>query len=428
VGAVAGLTPVAQPRLVRAALAAAALGVLVMTVVGPITADPVPVLLGAAALCVVGLTRRTSPTMAWLAAITASFAFATPLIAAARVADPGPLGFARWFAIAAPAGSAAILTLLVATWFATRPERPPGRTASATAWGLFLWLSIAIGATWIAVATGQRADPAFTWLDVVTAPTAWYVPFVTVATAIGVAADLRWASDRAAESLPPSTAQRTGPAWIWALAVATVDQLLPRRAAAAEAKAAAERRQIAGDLHAAVVPSLRRAIEAAEGGGDPTAVLRHLRAADLELERLMTDRWPIVLETFGLVSALEDLAERLERDGAPPISIDVDRSEGRPPSEVERAAWRVAQIALDNAVRHAAATGIEVTVSVDASSVRLVIADDGRGLRSDRSPHGHGRGIADAIRRAGDVGGRATVESTPGRGTSVSFIWPDDRR
>jgi signal transduction histidine kinase len=262
-------------------------------------------------------------------------------------------------------------------------------------------------------------------MDVATAPTAWYVPFVVIATGIGVVADVRWASERAVESIP-STPPRAGPARTWALALATLDELLPRRAAAAEAKAAAERRQIAGDLHAAVVPSLRRAIDAAEGGGDPTVVLRHLRAADLELERLMTDRWPIVLETFGLVSALEDVAERLETGGAPPISIDVDRSDGRPPTEVERAAWRVAQIALDNAVRHAGATAISVTVAVDRLSVQLEIADDGRGIDRDQPPRDRGRGIPDAIRRAADVGGRLRVEALP-RGTSVGFIWPDDR-
>jgi signal transduction histidine kinase len=426
VGAVAGLTPTTEPRLVRAALVAAALGVLVMSLAARITPDPMPVLLGAAALCVVGLTRRTAPTIAWLAAITASFSFGTPLISAARVADPAVLRFGPWLGVAGPAGAAAILTLLVATWFAMRPERPPGRLARLTAWTLLGWLSIAIGVTWIAVATGQRADPAFTWVDVATAPTAWYVPFVVVATAIGVLTDVRWALDRAVESMP-TTAPRAGPARTWALALATLDELLPRRAAAAAARAAAERRQIAGDLHAAVVPSLRRAIEAAEGGGDPTAVLRHLRAADLELERLMTDRWPIVLETFGLVAALEDLAERLEAGGAPPISIDVDRQDGRPPSEVERAAWRVAQIALDNAVRHAGAAAIAVAVAVDATSVRLGIADDGRGIGRDRARQDGGRGIPDATRRAADVGGRLTVEDAPHSGTSISFIWPDPR-
>ncbi len=418
-------TAASESRLLRAALAAASLGIVAVAWTGRIVGDPVPVLLGVAALCVVGLTRRTAPAIAWLATIAAAFGFAAPGIALSRAADPGVLTFGPWLAIAGPAGVGASLTLLVATWFATRPERPPGRIASIVAWAMFGWLSIAIVVTWVAVAAGQRDDPSLTWIDVASAPVAWYVPFVALATAIGVLAEIRWASQRAFERRPPGT-PRGGAAGAWALGLATLDELMPGRGAAVQATAAAERRQIAGDLHAAVVPSLRRAIAEAEAGADPVVVLRHLRAADLELERLMTDRWPIVLETFGLVPALEDLAERLETEGGPPIEIDVDRSEGRPPHEIERAAWRIAQIALDNAVRHSAATRIAVRVSIDQARVRLAIADDGRGFQSDGPGPDRGRGIPDAIRRGADVGGRVTVEPGPLVGTSVSFDWPDE--
>src|SRR6185369_7847802 len=92
----------------------------------------------------------------------------------------------------------------------------------------------------------------------------------------------------------PWTAERT-----WAFALATFRELVPGQSAAGEATAAAERTRLAGDLHAAVLPGLRRAIAEAETGGDPEALARHLRSVDLELERLMADRWPVVLEAFG---------------------------------------------------------------------------------------------------------------------------------
>jgi signal transduction histidine kinase len=68
-----------------------------------------------------------------------------------------------------------------------------------------------------------------------------------------------------------------------------------------------------------------------------------------------------------------------------------------------------------------------VTVAVDATSVRLGIADDGRGIGRDRARQDGGRGIPDATRRAADVGGRLTVEDAPHGGTSIWFIWPDPR-
>src|SRR6267154_423149 len=82
-----------------------------------------------------------------------------------------------------------------------------------------------------------------------------------------------------------------------------------------------------------------------------------LRTVDMELERLMADRWPVVLEAFGLVEALEDLAERTEADGTVEVGLEVQGAAGRPRPEIERAAWRVAQLAIDNAVRHAGTVG-----------------------------------------------------------------------
>src|SRR5205085_9476349 len=97
------------------------------------------------------------------------------------------------------------------------------------------------------------------------------------------------------------------------------------QSAAKEASLAAERTRHAGDLHAVVLPTLRRAIADAEAGGDPDVLARQLRTVDLELERVMADRWPVVLEAFGLVAALEDLAEQVEAGGGPAVEPDVGR-------------------------------------------------------------------------------------------------------
>jgi signal transduction histidine kinase len=216
--------------------------------------------------------------------------------------------------------------------------------------------------------------------------------------------------------------------------VATVRELVPGMAAADAATVAAERSRLAGDLHAVVLPSLRRAIAEAESGGDAETLARHLRTVDLELERLMADRWPVVLEAFGLVAALEDLAERIEADGGPPVEIDVgpgsragtDAAQ-RPPPAVERAAWRVAQLAVDNAVRHAAPSLIRVGIAVGPDRVELTMADDGTGFdpAAPGAVRPSARGLADATRRAASVGGGVVVEAASTGGTTVRFRWPD---
>jgi signal transduction histidine kinase len=377
-------------------------------------ADLVQLLVAAAAGCTAALTLRRAPSLAWLAAIGGSFAAASLPIRFASGVDPGIVGIDAWLGWAAPAALTALAALWIAAGYATRPGRridaaPP---VAAVVVG---WFAVSVIVTVIAVIAGQRADPAFTWVDIATLPIAWFRPLLAVLAALGVIADIRAAVGRARARVTPGA----GP---WELGAATIRELVPGQVAAEESRAAAERREIAGDLHASVVPNLRRAIEAAEAGAEPGAVLRHLRAADLELERLMADRWPVVLETFGLVSALEDLAERLEDDGAPPIVLEIGRVDGRPPAAVERAAWRVAQITLDNAIRHATARSISVTIATGPARLDLAVADDGRGMdAADRARIG-ARGLADAEAQAAAVGASFAVQSTAG-GTSARFEW-----
>ncbi|MBA2381118.1 MAG: hypothetical protein H0V73_03320 [Chloroflexi bacterium] len=415
---------------------------------------PIPILLALAAFCVAALARRAAPNLAWIATIAGSFAAGSIPIAQARVANPTLLGAVPWLGFAVPAGVGAIVTLAIGAAYACRPERRLGRPAVVVSIGLVVWLVIAVATTIWAVFAGERTDPAFTWIDVATAPIGGFVPSVVVLIALGAIADVRAGLKRVRErrgpaprgqaesgagsspglGSPAGPGSRAGPgsgtragsaAEAWELAVATVRELLPGQSAADERSVLAERTKLAGDLHAVVLPGLRQAIAEAEAGGDPDALARRLRTVDLELERLMADRWPVVLDAFGLVAALEDLAERIEADTALDVTIDVERAGERPPLAIERAAWRVAQVAVDNVVRHAAATTITLTVAVEAERLHLVVGDDGRGF--DPTVAGAirsgARGLADASRRAATVGADVRVEPGADAGTVVVFDW-----
>jgi signal transduction histidine kinase len=405
---------------------------------------PIPILLAIAAFCVAALTRQPAPSLAWIATIAGSFAASSIPIDQARAADPGQLGVGPWIGLAIPASLGAIITLGLAARYATRPERRLGSPAVAISVGLVAWLIVACLTTIGLIAAGlARADPAFTWVDLATAPIGGFVRFVVVVTALGVLADVRAGYERArdhagdgspngspaAGTTAAGTPAPRSAARLRALAIATARERVPGQSAADEATVAAERTRLAGDLHATVLPGLRRAIAEAESGGDPDTLARQLRTIDLELERLMADRWPVVLEAFGLVAALEDLAERVEADGSVAVSIDVERAGERPPPAVERAAWRVAQLAIDNAARHAAATSITVTVSLAPERVTLAIADDGQGFDAvtPGALRPGARGLADASRRAAAVGGTVHIATEPGAGTTVRFAWAAPR-
>ena len=387
----------------------------------------VPILVGSAAVCAALLLRRPAPSLAWLVLIGGSLIAASVPFDRSRVAEPASLGVEAWSWLAVQTAAAALVTLLIAAAWATRREPRPVPWAAPIAAGAWIWLLVACVTTIGLIVSGRaEPDPAFTWVDVATLPLAYFLHLVLGVTVLGVAADVRAGMHRAVERAaehPGSeawTAQR-----IRDVASATLRELMPGQAAAAEATVAAERTRLAGDLHAVVLPGLRRAIAEAESGGDPDALARQLRSIDLELERLMADRWPVVLEAFGLVAALEDLAERIEADSRLAVQIDVERAGERPPAAIERAAWRTAQIAIDNAVRHAAATLVSIAISVDPDRLSLVVADDGRGFDPAASGAARigARGLADAARRAGEIGATLRIDARPSGGTTVAFEW-----
>ena len=162
-----------------------------------------------------------------------------------------------------------------------------------------------------------------------------------------------------------------------------MDEVVPGREAGRAEAAEDERGRLAADLHAEVLPSLRRALVEAEAGGTVERLAADLRAAVDEVESLLVSRRSIVLEELGLLAAVEWLAERVEDRSAVRVEIEVgaaDADGGRPPREVERAAFRVAQLALDNVVRHAPGATATVAVAASAAGVRLRI--DGRRRRA----------------------------------------------
>jgi hypothetical protein len=191
-----------------------------------------------------------------------------------------------------------------------------------------------------------------------------------------------------------------------------------------------ERGRIAADLHAEVLPSLRRALTEAEAGGTVERLAADLRTAVDEVESLLAARRSIVLEELGLLAAVEWLAERVEDRSDVRVEIEVGPSHavgGRPAREVERAAFRVTQLALDNVVRHAPGATARILVTSSAREVRLVIEDDGDGppIDEDAATRRGRRGIADMRAEARACGASLEVGRRPGgTGTAVELRWP----
>jgi signal transduction histidine kinase len=197
-----------------------------------------------------------------------------------------------------------------------------------------------------------------------------------------------------------------------------------------------ERQRLARELHDSVSQALygislgtrtaRTLIERNPAAAiEPLDYVGTLAEAGLaELRALIFELRPESLAMEGLVAALEkQLAAVRARHG-----VEVRADLGLEPDlrlELKEVLYRVGQEALHNTVKHARATSVEVTISRDAGTVRLRIQDDGIGFDTHREFPGH-LGLRSMAERTARVGGKLTVQSTPGSGTTITLDVPDE--
>jgi signal transduction histidine kinase len=135
-----------------------------------------------------------------------------------------------------------------------------------------------------------------------------------------------------------------------------------------------------------------------------------LAAALAELRELTQGIHPTILVERGLPAALEDLCRR----SALPVRLHVGL-DARPPEQIESAAYFLVSEALTNAAKHSHASEVRVTAASGGPLLVVEIADDGIGGAAARGGSGL-RGLADRVEA---LGGRMTVSSPPGRGTTL---------
>jgi signal transduction histidine kinase len=197
-----------------------------------------------------------------------------------------------------------------------------------------------------------------------------------------------------------------------------------------------ERNRLARELHDSVTQQLFAVTLAAQSASELLA--RGEDAAGTELERVQAlargamdelrsvvfELRPVALEAEGLASALRKHVEVLRRVSGTPIEL---RIAAAPALSAPASAqvFRIAQEALQNALRHADATRIEVVLEDGGGTLALVVADDGRGFDPAASDvRGRRLGLTSMEERAADLGGRLVVDTRPGAGTAVRLEVP----
>ena len=136
------------------------------------------------------------------------------------------------------------------------------------------------------------------------------------------------------------------------------------------------------------------------------------------VRRLAVELRPKALDDFGLVPALENLADAFGGDSGIAIDVEANLDETRLPAEVETALYRIAQEALTNVAKHSRAEHVSVVVTRRDGTVTVVVEDNGRGFGA-AGGDGEGLGLVGMKERVGLLGGRLAIESTEGSGTTI---------
>ena len=186
------------------------------------------------------------------------------------------------------------------------------------------------------------------------------------------------------------------------------------------------RQHIAQDLHDGLqVELVLLAVEAqqlarVDGPADLPAAATRLRVgidgAARHLREIAHAVMPAALIERGLTAAIEDLADRVPL----PTRLVLAGGDGRLPPTVERTAYFVVAEALSNAVKHAAADTLTVTLAREPTRLLIGVTDDGVG---GATPEG-GVGLHGLADRVDALGGRFTLESPVGRGTRLRVELP----
>lgn len=154
---------------------------------------------------------------------------------------------------------------------------------------------------------------------------------------------------------------------------------------------------------------------------DVREIIAQIRSINTHTRDLAHGLHPVRLEHGGLSAALEDLAGRISRHTGVKCTCLSDESILISDTTVAVHLYRIAQEAINNAIRHGKAGTIELSLVRDGTGIRLAIRDSGIGI-SNGAPRGAGMGIRTMKYRANAIGGNLHIMPAPGQGTIVSCV------
>lgn len=200
-----------------------------------------------------------------------------------------------------------------------------------------------------------------------------------------------------------------------------------------------ERERIAREMHDGVVQSLfsvSLGLELAKKqvARDPLEAERtledlegQLSASAGELRRLIYDLRPMRLGELGLVGSIRTWIREATRGTGVTGTLEVEGSAYPLSRSQEVCLYRVAKEAVSNAVRHSGAAAVAVRLTFLHDAVLLTVTDDGKGFAHGKTAPGAagtGAGLRNIHERVAAQGGRVSISSAPGSGTTIRALLP----
>ena len=154
-------------------------------------------------------------------------------------------------------------------------------------------------------------------------------------------------------------------------------------------------------------------------------ICRYLREAVAQTRQLSRGLMPIFLHAGGLADGLAEMVRRMSHGSVECVFVYPTPFE-IPCINVANQIFRIAQEAVNNAVKHAQASKVIVTLSEHDGVVLLQIEDNGQGLPKTKGS-ADGLGLQIMQHRANVIGATLEIESNPGKGVKVTCSWTMDK-
>lgn len=216
----------------------------------------------------------------------------------------------------------------------------------------------------------------------------------------------------------------------------SIEQALSGKAV--EKAVTTERSRLARDLHDAVTQTLFSAsliaevlpdlwrIDPEEGRRSTEELKQLTRGALAEMRTLLLELRPDSLTKVRFEDLLKQLTEGLIGRARLPIELNVAGQRKLPP-EVQVALYRIAQESLNNVVKYAQASAVEVWVEYSPNGVQLIVADNGIGFEIGNTKPAS-LGLRIMRERAEAIRAEVTIDSRPGQGTRVTAAWTEEQK